>query len=256
MDNLRGALVAAIWLSVAAYPANTKTIPTPSELDLAGPWQSPNATIVLDPYHENQYTIADLQLDPRIVAIIHKATEGDSVIDDKYFERMAAAVKAGYLWGSYHVGRSGSGKAQADRYYHWAKPRTQDVMALDLEEGSDTMTMAEAANFVRELHAKTGRYPVLYGGRNTLARPTSATDIEILRHCPLWLVSTRQNDPSTYRDAYQKVWPRYALWQFSSELRYRYPIRSAGKVPVDWTIDVNYYAGTREQLRRAWPRLD
>ena len=42
---------------------------------LSGPWQSADAAIVLDPYHSNQYTIADLRLDPRIVGIIHKASE-------------------------------------------------------------------------------------------------------------------------------------------------------------------------------------
>ncbi len=245
---------AAALLSVAPV-VDAKKPPIPTPADLAGPWQADTASIVIDPYHSNDYTIADLKLDPRIVGIVHKATEGKTpdhgfVVDGKYSDRRLAAIAAGYLWGSYHLGRPGDPEGQAQRYYDVAKPQPNEVMALDLERDGGAMSMAEAAQFIRKLHSLTGRYPMIYGGRHTVGRLILPADVDTFSHCPLWIVDTRADAhgwPTT-------VWPKYTLWQFSSELRYRFPFRSVDpKHPVSWDTDVNYYAGDQDTLRHAWP---
>jgi lysozyme len=222
---------------------------------LSGPWQSPDAAIVLDPYHANQYTIDDLRLDPRIAGIVHKASEGATgrhgfVVDGAYASRRRAALAAGYLWGSYHLGRPGNPEDQADRYYALVRPATNEVLALDLEQDGGAMSMAEAARFIRRLHTLTGRYPLIYGGRATVSRPVDPGDLDTFRHCPLWIVDTR----NTPRGWPTSIWPQYTLWQFSSELRYRYPFHSAdAHHPVSWDTDVDFFAGSRDELRRRWP---
>ena len=110
---MSGSLFYALALTAAGVDAKTVS-PTPA--DLHGPWNAADAAIVLDPYHANTYSIADLKLDPKIVAVIHKASEGATITDPSYGPRKQQALAAGYLWGSYHVGRPGHAVAQADRY--------------------------------------------------------------------------------------------------------------------------------------------
>lgn len=244
---IEGLLIATLAVGVSA---SAKKAPTPTAADLVGPWQSTSASLILDPFHQNQYTIADLKLDPRIVAIIHKATEGGTVTDKLYDSRKAEALASGYLWGSYHIGRPGDPVGQAQRYFDKVRPSPSEVIALDLEKDGGAMTMSEAAKFIRKLHQLTGRYPLLYGGRVTVGRPIAAADVEVFRHCPLWIVDTRD----TPRGWPASLWPKYTLWQFSSELRFRYPLRSFdNRHPVSWDTDVNFYAGDRAALRAAWP---
>jgi len=141
---------------------------------------------------------------------------------------------------------------QANRYFRLTKPTPAEVIALDLEQSGGAMSMAEAAQFVRTLHGLTGRYPLLYGGRNTVGRPIqNASDRAILSHCPLWIVDTRDQPRGWPVD----LWPKYTLWQFSSELRYRYPMKTAPSSGhrVSWDLDIDYYPGSRQQLRSAWP---
>jgi GH25 family lysozyme M1 (1,4-beta-N-acetylmuramidase) len=244
--KLVGALLVAVQ-GVAWAEGPLK--PTPA--DLKGPWNAPDAAVILDPFHENNYEIADLKLDPKIAGIIHKATEGGAIEDHAYEDRKKAAIAAGYLWGSYHLGRPGNAVQQAIRYLDKVKPGPSEVIALDLEQGGGEMSMAEAAQFVAEVRRRTGRYPLLYGSRATVSRPVTEDEKEILRHCPLWIVST-MDAPKGWPTA---IWPKYALWQFSSELRYRYPIAKAptSAKPVSWDIDVNYFAGSPSELVREWP---
>ena len=171
-------------------------------------------------------------------------------MDPAYSDRRREALAAGYLWGSYHIGRPGDPEGQAERYYSLVGPATGEVLALDLEQGGGAMTMSEAAQFIRRLRALSGRYPLIYGGRATVSRPIDPADVEVFQHCPLWIVDTRD----TPRGWPVSTWPHYTLWQFSSELRYRYPLASVdAHHPVSQDTDVNFYPGSREDLRRLWP---
>jgi GH25 family lysozyme M1 (1,4-beta-N-acetylmuramidase) len=78
------------------------------------PWDDPRTALVIDPYYANAIDWGKLKTEPRVVAIIHKATTGDSKLDPAYFTRKEEARKRGYLWGSYHWGVSGNPEEQAD----------------------------------------------------------------------------------------------------------------------------------------------
>src|SRR5262245_59072059 len=78
------------------------------------PWDDPKTALVIDPYYANTIDWDKLKTEPRIVAIIHKATIGASKLDPAYFTRKEEAKKRGYLWGSYHWGVSRNPEEQAD----------------------------------------------------------------------------------------------------------------------------------------------
>jgi hypothetical protein len=72
------------------------------------PWDDPKIALVIDPFHANTIDWGKLETEPRVAAIIHKATIGVSRLDPAYFARKKEASKRGYLWGSYHWGVSGN----------------------------------------------------------------------------------------------------------------------------------------------------
>src|SRR5215475_8636303 len=98
------------------------------------PWDDPNIALVIDPYYANSIDWDKLQTEPRVVAVIHKATMGVSDIDPAYLARKEEARKRGYLWGSYHWGVSGNPEKQADYYLDAVKPENDELIALDLED--------------------------------------------------------------------------------------------------------------------------
>ena len=77
------------------------------------PWQDPKATLIIDPFHANTIEWEKLATEPRVVAVVHKATSGTRSVDSAYFERKLEAKKRGYLWGSYHFGVTGNPVEQA-----------------------------------------------------------------------------------------------------------------------------------------------
>src|SRR5262245_1450669 len=108
---MRPFLALALTLAAAFGPAS----------EFRHPWTDPTRAIVVDPYRGNTIDWNLLATDPRVVAIVHKATEGASV-DPAYSGRKAEAVARGYEWGSYHLGRPGDPVAQADFYLATTQP--------------------------------------------------------------------------------------------------------------------------------------
>jgi lysozyme len=220
------------------------------------PWKDRTKAIVLDPYCENSIDWTTLATESRVGGIIHKASEGLRA-DPEYIKRKAEGVRRGYKWGSYHLGRSGNPIIQADFYLKTALPTEDEVMALDLEDTTPrSMSLANAERFINRIKAKTGRYPLLYvtgDVREAILRnygPNSA-----FAKTPLWyaryLRDTSQYFPS-------KLWSSYTLWQFASEINC--PSRKKRICPLqapvpgtEYSMDINVYYGTVEELRSKWP---
>jgi lysozyme len=96
------------------------------------PWARPDRGIVIDPYQENSIDWNRLSTDTSIVGIIHRASIGRRS-DSRYAERRAEALKRGYRWGSYHLGRRGDPQGQADFYLQVVQPDKDEILALDIE---------------------------------------------------------------------------------------------------------------------------
>jgi len=215
------------------------------------PWKTPNPAIIIDAYGPNIIDWEKMKNDPNVMAVIHKCSEG--LILDKSFEmRSAKAKKMGYLWGSYHLGRSGDPIAQADFYLQHVNP-DEDLIALDLEDLDDPrfMNLENALKFIDHVKNKTGKYPLLYCNNNVLniinERYGSNSSFS---KCPLWYARFKK----TVTDFNVDCWQSYTLWQFSSEINCRDKGHCLYNVPgTDHDMDINVYSGSQEELKMLWP---
>jgi lysozyme len=151
-----------------------------------------------------------------ILAVIHKASEGDFYADPACAERRSQAEAAGLLWGTYHFGKGDSpGAQQAAFYLESTQPGPKTLLALDFEpnEGdpSNSMTLEQAEAFVEAVGSATGRLPIVYvhpTWANSRVMPDS-----ILARCGLWVVD--------YHDSPQipRAWAtsKWRLWQYASD---------------------------------------
>ncbi len=209
------------------------------------PWTLPQRPLVIDAYYQNPIDWEQLATEPRVVGIIHKATEG-CTMDPKYQERKTEAKARGYLWGSYHLGLSGNPEQQADCYLEAVNPTADEAIALDLEDvtSSSSMSIDEAIRFIQRIREQTGRYPMVYGNHAVITEISTRGEDGIFSETPLWYARFRQHIP----DFPGATWASYTLWQFSSELNVQ--IRIPG---TRSDIDVNVFPGTKEEIRRRWP---
>jgi len=238
-------------LSLLAWSALTTFA---QSAEFTEPWKNPTVAIAIDPFEKNEIDWDQLATDPRVVAIIHRATIGDRA-DLKYAERRDEAKKRGYKWGAYHLGKPGDPIKQADLFLETAKPTADVLMALDLESPDPTkhMSFDEASTFIKRIKEKTGRYPFIYANNlvtKAISEQYGADEIFAKTH--LWYARFK----STVTDFPAGTWKTYTLWQFSSEINCDPANRVACLYTVPGTaydMDVNVYNGTIEELRKKWP---
>jgi GH25 family lysozyme M1 (1,4-beta-N-acetylmuramidase) len=210
------------------------------------PWDDPKVALVIDPYSGNSIDWKKLQTEPRVVAIIHKATIGSTKLDPAYFARKEEAKKRGYLWGSYHWGVTGNPEQQADHYIDTVKPTADELIALDLEDATSTklMNADEALRFIKRVKERTGRYPVLYTNHTSAKLLSAKFKNTEFSQTPLWYARFK----SVVTDFPTGLWSSYTLWQFSSEILAQKAV--PGTKP---DMDINVYNGTVEDLKAKWP---
>lgn len=185
-----------------------------------------------------------------IVAVIHKATEGATFRDPAYAERRAEALAAGLRWGSYHYPGTAPVEDQVANYLAHARPRNDELICLDYEaQPSGTMMpAADLLRFIDLLHARLGRWPVLYGGD---ALASTAVELApdprataVLARCPLWLPHYGDTPPAP-----PPPWDRWTLWQYTDGAAGPEPRSVPGIGPCDRDI----FNGTPEELASTWP---
>jgi len=221
--------------------------------EFSKPWEDGNRAIVIDPFDgTDKFNWDDIAKDKRVVAIIHRATQGMQT-DAKYQERKAEALKRGYLWGSYHLGKPGDPVEQARLYLDFTKPGDNEVIALDIEDTtSHDMSLANAKVFINTIAQQTGRYPVFYTNHST-AQTISRQERgkpSVFSKTPLWYARYLR----TVNDFPKGVWTTYALWQFSSEKNCKQTGKCLYNVPgTDRYMDINVFYGSPEELKARWP---
>jgi len=186
-----------------------------------------------------------------ITAIIHKATEGATVQDDKYRTRRDQAKAMGcFLWGTYHFATNADVGDQVNNLLTWAEPGDTDFIALDFEPNKTrhgvniTMSFAQAEDFVQRIHAKLGRWPVIYGGGDLLGTQAPMHPDTVLVNCPLWYA----NYQAIATPPIPAPWTAYTLWQYTDGNSGNEPRTTPGA-----TCDRNVFAGTADALAAAWP---
>jgi lysozyme len=204
-----------------------------------------NINVMIDiSHHQAQVDMAQVKQGGKI-AVIHKCTQGTNpkYVDDRYTERQQAAKKAGLLWGAYHFGEKGDGRAQADYFLKHAHLDKHTICVLDWEaykpKDSPNLTMnaIEARDFIAEIYRQTGKYPGLYGNQEIKKFMGTHPD-PIFQKCWLWLAN--------YTKTISEIpapWKAYTFWQYTSAVH----------VPgVEGCCDNNFYAGDEASLRKFW----
>ena len=164
-------------------------------------------------------TVSDFRLvrASNILAVIHKASEGDFYADPACAARRPQAEAAGLLWGTYHFGKGDSpGAQQAAFFLDSSRPTQGTLLALDLEpnEGdpSNSMTLDQAEAFVQAVASATGRLPLVYV-HPSWAKSARITPDSILARCGLWVVDYHAS-PEIPRAWATSGW---RLWQYASD---------------------------------------
>lgn len=200
--------------------------------------------VVVDLSHYNNVTDFNTVKGDGIVGIIHKATQGTTITDSKYYSRQPEALAAGLWWGAYHFGIGGDGVAQAQHFLSVVKPGPQDLLILDLEQNPSgaSMALADAEAFVKYVEAETGRWPGVYGGsyiKQILGENTNTP----LAFCWFWL--------SEYGPAAKLVpaaWPTWTMWQYTDGTVGPEPHTVAGIGPCDRDM----FNGDMAGLQNLW----
>lgn len=199
---------------------------------------------IIDIYHEETVDFQAVK-ESRIVAIIHKATEGTNFKDPKYKERKQTAKQMGFLWGAYHFSTGRRVSDQVGNFLDQADPGVDDLIALDFEPSAGPdMTLDQAIEFIESIRSAVGRYPVLYGGGHLRESVVGRSD-EVLGRCPLWYARYRSQPVGLPTH----IWETFTLWQYTDGVHGPEP----RTVPGIGTCDRNRFQGTTEELRTSWP---
>lgn len=263
------------WFGGAALAAAMALTLPAQAAGFTRPWENPANALVIDAYEYNPIDWRELATDKRIAGFINKASDGlppkyrctggetekklcsalwkrYSVARELYHTRRMMAKSLGMLWGAYHLGRPGNPIDQANHFIDFAEPGPDDLIALDIEDNSDEwMSLEDAEVFARHIHARLGRWPVLYTNGNTSRHIADNRDAyPVLSRLNLWYARYK---PAIGDHFPKGNWTGYALWQFATQVncsRRSCPYRPPG-TPDD--IDVNVAAMTRGELEKAWP---
>ncbi len=150
-----------------------------------------------------------------------KATEGTSYQDPDFPTDSADAAKAGFLRGAYHFATpsTSTGTAQADYFVahggSWSADGKTLPPLLDIENGASSACwgLGQAAmrtwltDFVGEVHARTGRWPVVYTTTSWWTQCTG--DFAGLGTNDPLFIARNATDPGTLPAG----WATWTFWQ-------------------------------------------
>ncbi|MCX7108999.1 MAG: glycoside hydrolase family 25 protein [Proteobacteria bacterium] len=202
---------------------------------------------IIDISHYQSHIDFDKVKADGIVAIIHKATEGETWKDMEYHDKKDKAKAKGFLWGTYHFSSGGSVTSQVDHFLDYAKPQADELIALDFEPSSSgpNMTLGQAQRFVEMIKTALGRYPVIYGG--SMLRSAIGHNLDpILANCPLWYARYASSPTGIPTQVFAKG---ATLWQYTDGMVGPDPHKVVGI----GRCDRNKFNGTEAQLRTQWP---
>jgi GH25 family lysozyme M1 (1,4-beta-N-acetylmuramidase) len=244
--------------------------------DFSEPWKKPDRALVIDAYEYNSIDWNALASDKRIVGFINKASDGlpppyacsgdeeaiklckalwkrHAVARELFHTRRTVAKALGLEWGAYHLARPGNPVDQANNFIDFAEPAPEDLLALDIEDNDpgQWMSLDDAEEFVRQVHRRIGRFPILYTNGSTAKHiADNRFRYRLLSRLPLWYARYK---PDIDMHFPKGNWDGYALWQFSAQANCnsrRCPYRPPG-TPLD--IDVNVAPMAADELRAQWP---
>ena len=150
-----------------------------------------------------------------MLAVFHKVTEGHTLIDDTYSDHETDARNAGLLWGAYHYATDYDGTAQANHMLANVPLGQHTLLVLDFEQRHNkagdnipSMTNQQGEDFINQIKARTGKYPILYGGNYLKTNMTNHPD-SALKNCALWLSEYGPHARLPHG------WNNWTFWQYT-----------------------------------------
>lgn len=189
--------------------------------------------LVLDISHHN--TVVSFQdiYKAGVRGIIHKASQGTTMVDATYAKRRKDALWAGHLWGAYHWITSANVKGQVSAFLKAADPAENTLLACDAERNDIpnwNANLDQIKEFLTLVYEKTGQRPKLYGGEYLKSLLDGRPDPFLSQH-HLWL--SQYGPKAVCPPGWDKAW----LWQFSEH----------GKIAgmaADGNVDFNTFNGS------------
>ncbi|MGN6109380.1 MAG: glycoside hydrolase family 25 protein [Kofleriaceae bacterium] len=166
-----------------------------------------------------------------------RVSDGTTFADPKFQRNWAAARSAGVLRGAYQYFRPDeSAIAQADLLIDALLRDPGELPPVIDVETAGNKTAAQIAERVQawidRVRARLGVEPMVYTGPDFWTRKVAGADF---RAQPLWLAHYTAGCPTI-----PAPWTAWTFWQFSER----------GEVPgIDWPADMNWFAGTLEELQ-------
>lgn len=212
------------------------------------PWLLADVPIVIAPRAENTIDWGALAMDPRIKAVVHKASQG-SRADPAFLSRAEEAKKRGLFWGAYHLGTPGDPIGQAESFVDLASQTGAKFLALEIQDSDPqrSMSLDDAAKFVEHVHFITGRYPAVHVNSTVYDAISKTYDkTSAFANTALWITNFR----SQFERQNRRVWRDYTLWQFSSERNCNARQPCLYRAPGTRTdMDLNVFNGDAAKLR-------
>jgi GH25 family lysozyme M1 (1,4-beta-N-acetylmuramidase) len=169
-----------------------------------------------------------------LFAVILKATEGVSHIDEMYASRRADAARAGLIVFSYHFLKHGRAAEQMLFYLSAAAPAQGERVVIDYEDAAlDIGDLIQAVGKIRMFRPDV---QITVYGASKLAEDARGHAAQLVG-TSLWAARYSTSEPVIAND----VWPVWSLWQFTDKAQTSY----------FGVVDANRFNGSTEQAR-AW----
>jgi lysozyme len=199
--------------------------------------------VIVDISHHNGNVNLNKAKDDGIIAIIQKATQGQSGSDPTYKTNRTKALNAGLLWGAYHFATGSDGLKQAEHFLDVVGDDPKTLLVLDFEPNpvGPSMSLEEARSFVTHVSERTGRFPGLYSGHYIKQLLDSKKD-PVLANCWFWLA---QYGPTPVTPI---NWETWTMWQYTDGAIGPEPHKVAGI----GRCDRDKFNGNEVQLKKLW----
>lgn len=169
------------------------------------------------------------------IAVIHKATEGTTHIDERLFERAEAALAAGLSWSTYHFLTDSNPDTQMAHYLKTVNPRQGERVCIDHEEDATLDQLKKAVSYIR--NARPDLQITIYSGHLIEEQLGNTRDDFLAENTSLWTAQYTSR-PEEVEWA-NETWPVPSLWQYTE---------SAQVEGISGDVDGNRWNGTPEAL--------
>jgi lysozyme len=168
-------------------------------------------------------------------AVILKATEGTTYVDDTYEVQRANAEMAGLAVSTYHFLRPGDMRAQARHYLEVVEPEDGERMVADHEDAG--VLLGDLVTFLQEIQAYNPTLQLtIYSGHLLKEQLGSSKHPWLADNTSLWVAQYTSAAAPSWPAGTYKTW---SLWQYTQ----------GGKVEgFNGPVDCNRFNGSEDQM--------